>query len=213
MQAITLGMKTLLNNHELTPYERGVIEAMLEVAILRGSLSEKQISFYENIASNYTENALTERRAWEASFDEARKKDLKIVASYYSRQGTYFLGLANRVLEEEGFIPTRKAFAKMCENKYAKRLLSEHYKKPKYGIGDVVYAVTKCPGDVRKTLCRGAVVLRPSVEPPVSAVRGAKQYLVLPIGEPHGIVIEERWLKSRRDKTNGAKANEKKRKS
>ena len=32
--------------------------------------------------------------------------------------------------------------------------------------------------------------------------KGAKKYLVLPIGEPHGVVIEERWLKSRRDKKN-----------
>jgi hypothetical protein len=213
MQAIILGMRTLLNNHELTQYERNVVDSMLQQATKKGRLSEKQISFYKSIASNYTENALAERRVWEDSFDEAKKKDLKIVAHYYSRQGTYFVALATRVLEEEGFVPTRKAYAKMCENKYAKRLLSEHYKEPRYGVGDMVYAVTKCPVDVRNTLRRGAVVLRPSVEPPVSAVRGAKQYLVLPIGEPHGIVVEERWLKSRRDKTNAAKANEKRRKS
>ena len=213
MQAIILGMRTLLNNHELTQYERSVVDSMLQQATRKGKLSEKQISFYNSIASNYTENALMERRAWEASFDEERLEDLRIVANYYSRQGTYFLALANRVLEEDGFIPTRKAYAKMCENKYAKRLLSEHYRDARYGIGDMVYAVTKCPLDVRNTLRRGGVVLRADVEPPISAVRGAKQYLVLPVGEPHGITVEERWLKSRRDKTNAAKANEKKRKS
>ena len=126
MQAIILGMKTLLNNHELTPYER--------------------------------------------------------------------------------FIPTRKSFAKLCENKYARKVLIEHHREPRHGVGDMVYAVSKCPSWVRKSLARGGIVLRPDVEPPINAAKGAKQYLVLPVGEPHGIVTEERWLKTRRNKASKKKA-------
>ena len=201
MQATILGMKTLLNNHELTPYERGVIESMLEVAAKRGSLSEKQIGFYESIASNYTENALVERRVWEESFDSEKKKELRIIANYYKKQGTYFLALANKVLDDESFIPTRKSFAKLCENKYAVKVLIEHYREPRHGAGDMVYAASKSPSYIRESLTRGGIVLRPDVEPPVNAAKGSKQYLVLPVGEPHGIVVEERWLKTRRNKT------------
>ena len=200
MQAIILGMKTLLNNHELTAYERGVIESMLEVAAKRGGLSEKQVSFYESIASNYTENALAERRAWEESFDSEKKEELRIVANYYAKQRTYFVALANKILDDENYIPPRKQFAKLCENKYARKVLNEHYREPRYGVGDMVYAASTSPVDIRNALSRGGIVLRPNAEPPVNAAKGAKQYLVLPVGEPHGILTEERWLKTRRNK-------------
>jgi len=211
MNVIILGMKSLLDNHALTIYERSVIESMLDQAKRKGRLSEKQISFYDSIASNYTEFALVEKKAWEASFDEVKKKNLRIIANYYLKQGTYFVALAEKVLEDESYIPPRKSYAKMCENKYAKRILEAHYKTPRYSVGDIVYPVTKCPHPYRPKLLRGAVVLRPDAELPITAAKGAKRYLVLPVGDPHGVIVEERWLKSRKDKTNGAKGSSKKR--
>ena len=99
----------------------------------------------------------------------------------------------------------------MCENKYAQNVLTEHYKEPKFEVGQQVYFRDSIANTPHKALPhinlqRGAIVLRANAAPIDSAAKGAKKYLVLPIGDPHGAIIEERWLKSRRDKKNERRA-------
>ncbi len=217
LDAITGGMRALLNNNEITNYERTVLESMLDQANRRGYLSEKQIKFYNSIASNYTESALAEKREWEASFVDKKLDDLMIIARYYKAQGTYFLALVEKILSEDGYIPNKSQHRKLCDNKYAQKVLTEHYKEPRFKVGQQVYLTTKAseanhgPGlhAWHKTsgMRRGGIVLRANAEPIESSCRGAKKYLVLPIGEPHGVMIEERWLKSRRDRKNERRTN------
>jgi hypothetical protein len=206
LDAITGGMRTLLNNNEITTYERSVLQSMLDQATRRGRLSDKQVKFYKSIASNYTENALADKREWEATFVGKKLEDLRVIARYYKTQGSYFLALVDKILSDEEYIPNRSQYRKLCENKYAQKVLTEHYKEPRFDVGQQVYLVSKSPYSRAPGLRRGAIVLRANAEPIENSCKGAKKYLVLPIGEPHGIVIEERWLKSRRDKKNGDQA-------
>mgnify|MGYP003136629727 CR=1 FL=1 len=199
LDAITGGMRALLNNNEITSYERTVLSSMLDQASRRGRLSEKQIKFYKNIASNYTENALAKKREWEATFVDKKLDDLMIIAKYYKAQGSYFLALVEKILSDESYIPNESQYRKLCENKYAQKVLTEHYKEPRFDVGQMVYLVSKAPcAPSGRILSRGAIVLRANAEPIENSCKGAKKYLVLPIGEPHGVVIEERWLKSRK---------------
>lgn len=206
LDAITGGMRALLNNNEITNYERTVLQSMLDQASRRGRLSEKQIKFYKSIASNYTENALAEKREWESTFVGKKLDDLVIIAKYYKAQGSYFLALVDKILSDEEYIPNRSQYRKLCENKYAQKVLAEHYKEPRFNIGQQVYLVSKSPYSHDASLRRGAIVLRANAEPIENSCKGAKKYLVLPVGEPHGVVVEERWLKSRRDKNNERRA-------
>ena len=207
LDAITGGMRALLNNNEITTYERSVLQSMLDQATRRGRLSDKQVKFYKSIASNYTENALADRREWEATFVGKKLEDLRVIARYYKAQGSYFLALVDKILSDEEYIPNRSQYRKLCENKYAQKVLTEHHKEPRFDVGQMVYLVSKAPyAPSGRILSRGAIVLRANAEPIENSCKGAKKYLVLPIGEPHGIVIEERWLKSRRDKKNGDQA-------
>jgi len=205
LDAITGSMRALLNNNEITNYERTVLESMLDQANRRGNLSEKQVRFYNSIASNYTENALVEKREWEAGFVGKKLDDLMIIARYYKAQGSYFLALVDKILSDDSYIPNKSQYRKLCENKYAQKVLTEHYKDPKFEVGQQVYLVSKAPS-VRLNLQRGGIVLRANAEPIENSCKGAKKYLVLPIGDPHGVVVEERWLKSRRDKKNERRA-------
>ena len=205
LDAITGGMRALLNNNEITSYERTVLESMLDQANRRGKLSEKQVRFYNSIASNYTENALAEKREWEAGFVGKKLDDLMIIARYYKTQGSYFLALVEKILSDDSYIPNKSQYRKLCENKYAQKVLTEHYKEPKFEVGQQVYLVSKAPS-TRVNLQRGGIVLRANAGPIQNSCKGAKKCLVLPIGEPHGVVIEERWLKSRRDKKNERRA-------
>ena len=207
LDAITGGMRALLNNNEITNYERTVLESMLDQANRRGKLSEKQVKFYNSIASNYTENALAEKREWEAGFVGKKLDDLMIIARYYKAQGSYFLALVEKILSDDSYIPNKSQYRKLCENKYAQKVLTEHYKEPKFEVGQQVYLVSKAPcAPSGSFFTRGAIVLRANAGPIQNSCKGAKKYLVLPIGEPHGVVIEERWLKSRRDKKNERRA-------
>ena len=206
LDTITGGMRALLNNDEITSYERTVLNSMLDQATRRGRLSEKQVKFYESIASNYTENALADKREWEATFIDKKLEDLRIVARYYKKQGTYFLALAEKILSDEGYIPNHSQYRKLCENKYAQKVLIEHHKDPRFDVGQQVYLVSRSPYSRTPGLQRGAIVLRANAESIESSCKGAKKYLVLPVGDPHGVMIEERWLKSRRDKKNGDQA-------
>ena len=202
LDAITGGMRALLNNNEITNYERTVLESMLDQANRRGGLSKKQIMFYNSIASNYSEKTLAERREWKAGFVGKKLDDIMIIARYYKAQGTYFLALAEKILSDDCYIPNKRQYHKLCENKYAQNVLTEHYKEPKFEVGQQVYfrntiSMERCP--LRHiNLQRGAIVLRANAAPIDRAVKGAKKYLVLPIGDPHGVIVEERWLKSRR---------------
>ena len=97
LDTVTRGMKALLNGNEITIYERTVLESMLDQANRRGNLTEKQVRFYNSIASNYTENALMEKREWEAGFVDKKLDDLMIIARYYKAQGSYFLALVEKI--------------------------------------------------------------------------------------------------------------------
>jgi len=192
-----------LKKHSLTTYESTVVDSLGDFASKRGHLTEKQVKLLSSIESNYTLEALNNRQVWLDSFDEQKQRDFRIVAGYYHRQGQYFYALASKVMEDENYVPTEKVYRKLCENKFAQRVLHEHHKEPRFKIGQVVYVISKAPGKITYTLRRGGIVLRANAEPVDSPARGAKKYLVLPIGDPHGIVTEERWLKTRRDKRNG----------
>ena len=198
MEKCVKGMKILLNNHEVTDYERGVMESMLQQWTRRCHLSDKQISFYKKIAANYTENALMAKKAWEESFSEKNKEDLRIIAGYYKAQGTYFMALAEKVLSDKNYIPNSAQYKKMCENKYAEKVLNEHYREPKYEVGKIVYVCSAAPHSYKSRFARGGIILQANAGPITAACKGAKKYLVLPIGEAHGHVLEERWLKSRK---------------
>jgi len=208
LDAITGGMRALLSNNEITNYERTVLQSMLDQANRRGNLSKKQVKFYNSIASNYTENALAEKREWEAGFVGKKLDDLMIIARYYKAQGSYFLALVEKILSDDSYIPNKSQYRKLCENKYAQKVLTEHYKEPKFEVGQQVYLVSKAPHRyaMRQTLQRGGIILRANAGPIENSCKGAKKYLVLPIGDPHGVVVEERWLKSRRDKKNERRA-------
>ena len=61
IETTILEMRDLLNNGEITNYERGVLESMLRQAINYNRLSEKQMVFYESIAANYSEEAMQKK--------------------------------------------------------------------------------------------------------------------------------------------------------
>tara|TARA_Y100000034_G_scaffold68768_1_gene83019 strand:+ start:4571 stop:5266 length:696 start_codon:yes stop_codon:yes gene_type:complete len=173
------------------------VNSLLEFFNKNKGLTERQVYAFEKIESRWSPQEKFKFEQWKEEYLKNHFKDAKILASYYSRTG-YFTGLSSKILEEEGFIPTHKAFNKMVKNKYAQKVLAAVQSEPKFAKNDKVQirsTVGKSAGlrhldSLRNRLC---FILATDL-PIVNATAGAKRYKVLPMGETHPVEIDERHL-------------------
>jgi len=173
------------------------VNSLLEFFNKNKGLTERQVFAFEKIESRWSPQEKIKFEQWKEEYLKNHSKDAKILASYYFRTG-YFTDLSSKILEEEGFIPTHKAFNKMVKNKYAQKVLTAVRSEPKFAKNDKVQirsTVGKSAGlrhldSLRNRLC---FILATDL-PIVSATDGAKRYKVLPMGETHPVEIDERHL-------------------
>lgn len=191
-------IEELLLRNDLNSFERRFLPSIKSKLEANYSLTASQRKCLLDISERYSPEALLEQQQWEQSFTEEKKNNMRIIALYYKAQGTFFLDLANKILSDPDYIPTRRAYKKMCQNKYATRLIAEWHAPPKFSVSQVVYPRYSCPFAIRNRIKRGGVIVELCGAHPVSAAKGAKRHFVLPFGEGHAILVEERWLKSRR---------------
>ena len=203
----------------LSQWEQGFLESLKEQASRRGRLSHKQIEILERIeAQKCSAEARAQAAAWCSSYNDEKRAIAVTAAKYYQANPPYFGGMADKILNDPDYIPSEKAYRKMCENKYVKRVLAEMAKAPVFAVGDMValrsgnfsekvrrdmrrlaYAVDKVPNEV------ALLVLSVNTESVTSAVKGAKEYTVLPVGLSTTFTFEERHLKKRKKSKKTAK--------
>jgi hypothetical protein len=186
-----------LRQNDLTDFERNVMDSFTSYLDKREKLSEKQQNLLSSIAEAYTDERIKEREEWNDSFHEKRD-DFLVIVEYYRSQGAYFRPVIDIAAKDESFVPNERTYNKMVKNKYAVRVLEEHHKKPKYNVGELVYVNSKASMRDYTRMSRGGIILQADAAAVTSACRGAKKYLVLPVGDSHGLLIEERHLKRRK---------------
>ena len=109
---------------------RNVVESMKLFYEKRGSLTEGQIRYFESIESNVLPDA-----DWEANFTAEMKEDTVLAASYY-KVTQYFTALADKVLDNENYIPTENEYNKMVLNKYAQKAIKAHKEPALWNRGE-----------------------------------------------------------------------------
>jgi len=72
-----------------------------------------------------SDEARATSRKWQNNYDDEKRSVARICAEYYDKTG-YFTALVSSILEDSDYIPPEKAWRKMCENKYAKKVLALH---------------------------------------------------------------------------------------
>ena len=126
-----------------------------------------------------------------------------LAAHYYIANPPYFGDLARNAIEDDSFVPTKRAYEKMVENKYAAKVIESTRSQPKFALGSLVAlrsgARVLC-GDRSTYPGHGlagkvAFVLKVGDRPVIGSARGCKIYTVLFVGEAKPTHIEERWLK------------------
>ena len=196
-----------------TQWATGFAESIIEQSSKGRMLSDRQKVICYKILKENNEEAQQSLANWETEYKTKHKNEAKQIASYYSAQAAgYFGDVVKVVLADE--VPPRAKYLKMRNNKYAKKVLSELERKPRFGTEDHIVPNSKfLTGysynssmmetregqqpllDVRESFKRrGGIIL--GVDNKIkSAARGAKRYLVLPFGSAETYWCEERYLK------------------
>lgn len=189
-------------------WDRSFLESILQQIARGAPLSVKQKETLGNVLARNTEKDQLRHKNWSVDYEREYTKDAQILAHYHSRQ-PYHQEMAKDILS--GHVPERNKFIRMHSNKYSKKVLREAERNARFKAGDYVipraafnhYKDCEFKSDmvwshqnriIKNFQKRGGFVIK--VCPEIySAARGAKRYALLPIGETMPIIVEERFLK------------------
>jgi hypothetical protein len=160
-------------------------------------LTTRQYEAFEKVEKRFSVEKIAERRAWAGEYTDERRKIAKICAEYYIVNPPYFRDLANKVLNDTEFVPTERQYRALCENKFAKKVLTATTAEAKFAKGSMVMGRSTASRAIQNKL---VVVIEVDAGPVKSAAKGTKVYRVLPVGSPATVLVEERDLKNSRRK-------------
>ena len=185
--------------------------------IKRGrTLSERQRATCHKILKENNKEAQKSLANWQSEYNMHHKKKAIQLATYYKSQAAGYYGdLVKVILADE--VPPRGKYLKMRNNKYAKKVLAEIERTPRFSTEDHIIpnskfqegysfnaAMMSCRNNTgyvsgnekRNFKARGGIII--DVDDKIhSAAKGAKRYLVLPFGSAETYWVEERFLKKK----------------
>jgi len=196
-----------------TQWAEGFADSIREQVAKGRRLSDRQKVVCHKILKENSEEANRELANWATEYNTHHKKKAKQIATYYKAQtGGYFRDLVKTILADE--VPPRGKYLKMRNNKYAKKVLAEIERKPRFSTEDHIIPNSKfmngysfshpmmsgrngsfVSSDEKSNFkSRGGIIIDVD-DKIVSAAKGAKRYLVLPFGSANTYWVEERFLK------------------
>tara|TARA_B100001057_G_scaffold500534_1_gene616165 strand:- start:2794 stop:3474 length:681 start_codon:yes stop_codon:yes gene_type:complete len=179
-------------------------------------LSLSQMHHLERLYNKYSAEELQTRAEFEKNYGESERKIAQKCAQYYANQyPAYYDGIVSKVLKDpDNHILSHNEYNKMCNNKYAKKILACYEQAPKYSVGDFVQIRTQNRIDVantnqkeghmpRRSACRTmankvCMVLEVNALPITRAAKGARIYKILITDETQPIYAHESDLKKAR---------------
>tara|TARA_Y100000593_G_scaffold49919_2_gene94095 strand:- start:1124 stop:1768 length:645 start_codon:yes stop_codon:yes gene_type:complete len=169
------------------------LESLMNYYHTYDGLTPKQMTALKDIELSIIERTSSDHEAWVKEYGDEKRKIATACAHYYAAHPPYYESLIKSVLTDPSFVPTQKQYISMCQNAYTKKVLAATNDDPVYMNGQLVQGRKTAPRGIRNKLC---TVVASNDRPVTSAARGAKTYLVLPVGEATPIECEERHLKN-----------------
>ena len=180
------------------------------------TLSDRQKATCNKILKENSKEAQAQLANWASEYKMHHKREANQLATYYKHQsGGYFGDLVRTILADE--VPARGKYLKMRNNKFAKKVLAEIQRKPRFSTDDHIIPNSKfmdgysfsgsmmASKDGKSWVTseeksnfknRGGIIIGID-DKIVSAAKGAKRYLVLPFGSVETYWVEERYLKKK----------------
>lgn len=181
----------LLGREDVAQRDKNFLESLKGAIARWGRLTDRQAAALERIVERYSEEGKTRRAAWAAQYAD-RRQEAVIAANYYAANPPYYGDLAERILTDEEFIPSEKQFNAITQNKYAQKVIKATLADPLYPEGVMVEGRAAAAYNIRG---KKAFVLKAGYGNVTNAAKGTKKYLILPVGEPSPVVVEEREIK------------------
>lgn len=186
-----------LLKEDISDSTREFLSSLKSFYKFNGSLTDRQLKSLEKIESRFSPEQKKMWDEWVTLYRDNFKSDAKIVARYYQRAG-YYTKLANSIVNEEDYVPTRHDLDRIINNKYAQKVLQQTKAEPRFNVDQQVQIRSlKSKGwavrDIQQYSERICFVLRNDLEV-INAYKGGKRYLVLPMSAPEPIEIDERYL-------------------
>jgi len=196
-----------------TNWSRGFADSIREQIKKGYTLSDKQRAACFKILQENSPQEIEKAERWTEDYNTIHKSQAFIVATYYRQQAAGYYGdVATSILSGE--VPLRHKFLKMMNNKYAKKVLAELERTPRFTINDHITPNSKFLTDYSfsgvmmstssgrladytartQFSIRGGIIL--GYDDKIhSAAKGSKRVHVLPFGSTHTYYCEERFLK------------------
>jgi hypothetical protein len=189
-------LKVVLANESLTDGDLTFANSLKNQYVRYKNLSEKQQSALVGMFDRYSPEGQKKASEWKDDYNKNHKQEAKIAAHYYLSNPPYFGTVSQRIIDEEGFIPSLRQFNKLTKNKYASRVIESTLAEPKFKVDDVVELRANAPfhSSSMRNDNKGFIIEVDS-KPVTSAARSSKNYLVLPVGSVETVHIEERFMK------------------
>ena len=119
----------------LNDWEKGFIESVIGQLEKGYKISHNQERIIKRCFDKTSEDEMKKLEEWEGKYDDKKRKIAKIIAEYYTEAG-YFTNWAAKILANpDTYILPEKTWAKMCENKYAKKVLANMEAPKLFEIG------------------------------------------------------------------------------
>lgn len=180
------------------------------------TLSLPQRAACRKILKENSKEAQAQLANWASEYKMDHKQEANQLATYYKQQtGGYFGALVMSILADQ--IPPRGKYLKMRNNKFAKKVLAEIGRKPRFSTEDHIIPNSKFQAgysfkhpmmsgrngdsyvsgyEKSNFKARGGIII--TIDDKIhSAAKGAKRYLVLPFGSVETYYVEERYLKKK----------------
>ena len=112
-----------------------------------GALTEKQIECLVRLEDRYSEAAIQSRRDWQTDYYDNYRDTAVIAANYYATT-QYFRDLALSIITDEAFVPPRRQFEAMTQNKYAQKAIKVATTETEFPVGSLCKVRNRRDSDI-----------------------------------------------------------------
>ena len=216
MGEILTEIETTLKRSVCTGWDRTFLESILQQLNRGKILTDRQKTVLKRVLSHNTseENVCMHVGEWKKEY-LSKYYEVATLAAKYHVQNPYYKCLGGDILQ--GRIPRRKPFIKMINNKHTQKVLREYAKEPRFKPGQYIRPKTNFErqnmsfvrsNDIKEKMenwsgkrhsylnfiAKGGLII--AIDDEIhSAVKGAKRYKILAIGQLLPFYIEERHMK------------------
>ena len=199
-------------------YQVEVLSSLLNSVRNWGTLTPRQLEFAKNLESQLL--SLEELSDWKETFLTKYKEKFRYIVRWYSEEKLpYHSNTVLSALENEDYIPSKRDYDKLVNNKYSTRVIEEMLeKKAKYAAGDIIqmrdtYTRRQVNGAAYHNAYFGEspiggfwkepernwcyIVVDNDLMPKNPCI-GGRRYRLLPFGDGTLITTEERYIKKAR---------------